>query len=434
MYLLFMDIFDNSLSGGSITFKVFDASTGQIYSDVNPQLTFTANQMYGTPSNPVEINTTIGIEQEVTLSKGWNWISFNVFNNNFNNINTVLRNMQASQNDIVKSSESYAQFSTNGTWLGNLSSLNYKEMYKMKVGTSQNLVVSGASIISDTVSIPIVQGWNWIGYPAQKQMNITAAMSSLTLSSNDILKSQNKFAVYDKNLGWLGSLTYLQSGKGYMFKSASNGNLVFTGGSKNDVLEKEKAPEYELTASNMTLIAELDKENPEIYTVYAYKNGAICGIAQPSFVSNKVLFFITVNAESGDLITFAAKNPFENNTANEQLTFVDNANFGTFETPYKLLFTQTGIENLTSENTLEVYPNPFSNQLFVKVNLAKEVDLKVELFNLIGIKMSETASILYPKGTHVIELKNNAENLEKGVYFVKISTPESEQILKIVKQ
>jgi len=434
MYILFMDIYDNEISGNDISFKVYDASTGEVYAEVSPLITFQANHLFGSVSDPLIIDANVGIEQELNLNNGWSWISFNVYNENFSDLNTVFNNMQATPGDIIKANDTYAQYTSNGTWAGTLIGLNYQEMYKVKAENAQTLTISGVKVIPDTVDIAIVPGWNWIGYPSHNQVSVKEAMSTLTPVNNDILKSQNKFAVYDESLGWIGSLDYLQPGKGYMLSSVTGGTLIFSGRNKSRESAKDNSKAIVQTSSNMTMIVELALENSSDYKLNAYNNQDLCGIAEPISLNGRTLYFITLNSENSGEISFKAVSELEENKALETINYSDDAHLGTIDLPIALTFGTTGVDDTFSGKYIEVYPNPFSRELSVNIGLKANEKISIELYDLLGRKVYESNFKEYTCGYHQISLSDEITGLVNGTYVLKIKSADTENVFRIIKQ
>jgi len=85
----------------------------------------------------------------------------------------------------------------------------------------------------------------------------------------------------------------------------------------------------------------------------------------------------------------------------------------------------TGIQLVElAENTAVVYPNPFIDQLTVE-NRAL-VESGIEVFNSAGQLVSTI------KTTRSVT-NLNLGSLKKGVYFMKIRSPQNEQTIKLIK-
>ncbi|NPA37997.1 MAG: T9SS type A sorting domain-containing protein [Chlorobi bacterium] len=434
MYLVFMDVYDNNVSGGDIEFKVFDASTGEVYSDVSPVLAFQSDKMYGSSSEPVIIDASQSIEQYVALNKGWSWVSFDVYSNEYNDVNKALEGMKATQGDVIKSSDSYAQYSSSGSWEGTLAGVNYKEMYKIKSAQEQILTMSGMKVISDTVTIDVVKGWNWIGYPSQNQISIANALSALNPQAGDLIKSQQRFAVYDDILGWLGSLDYLKPSLGYMLYSGKDGIVKYIGNLKGSFSDNEDVlPDIIVTADNMTMIAEISGDNGNDYQLEAYSQGQLCGYAEPVTVGDRNLYFITINSNSGSVVSFKVKD--DNNTydADEHITFVPNNNAGTIDKPFIISINADEITDDLSESECVVTPNPFVDKLNIDINVSEDQSAVIELYNVSGAKVLMKDNVMLKAGLNKFTLTDEISHLKTGVYVLKIKTSDGESVFNVVK-
>ncbi len=433
IYLVFMNVYANT-NGETMEFKVYDASTGEIYSNVSPQITFTENELYGSVSSPLPINATNYVEQNIGLNQGWNWISFNVYAPEFNDLNTAFENLHNPNRAFIKSQTDFASVLRNGNWYGSINGLNVTSTYKMKVSSAQNLVMEGYKVIPDTITIPIVQGWNWIGYPLSIQIPLNDALSSLTPQDDDIIKSQHQFAVYNSALGWIGSLEYLQPGKGYVLYSSTNGTLSYMGGiSSKSFAHVNTDNDLPNTEDNMTIIAEAVLDNPLAYTINAVDKNGICGKAKPiELPDGTVRYFITINSNSPETIKFEAVHKNGSLQANEKISFVPNKKSGSLNKPVKLTF-NGGFENLSS---VYVYPNPFKDRVSISFTLNSKQNVQIRLFNAVGVQISSTLSLDLNKGYQEIDILKHLKlnNLNSGIYVLKLKINDKEEIVKLVKE
>ncbi|MEM0994622.1 MAG: T9SS type A sorting domain-containing protein [Bacteroidota bacterium] len=94
----------------------------------------------------------------------------------------------------------------------------------------------------------------------------------------------------------------------------------------------------------------------------------------------------------------------------------------------------TGVEGRSNavaiEDKVSIYPNPFSEQTMVEVQLATQSDLQVELYDLSGSKVSTiTAQRDVMAGTHQFTV--DADQLEGGMYLLMIRTDDGIQTRKL---
>jgi len=96
--------------------------------------------------------------------------------------------------------------------------------------------------------------------------------------------------------------------------------------------------------------------------------------------------------------------------------------------------TITGIEPLLDEvNTYNIsnnYPNPFNPSTTIEFNLPKATNVRIEIFNIAGQKISTPLDKKIPAGKHEVEF--NAENLSSGIYYYRIEAGEFQDVKKMI--
>jgi hypothetical protein len=88
---------------------------------------------------------------------------------------------------------------------------------------------------------------------------------------------------------------------------------------------------------------------------------------------------------------------------------------------FERTYTITGIEGerpLASAVVSQNYPNPFSKETSVKINLVRDANIKLDIYNITGSIVSQRDFGVMTKGVH--ELKISAEGLSRGVYFYTV--------------
>ena len=87
----------------------------------------------------------------------------------------------------------------------------------------------------------------------------------------------------------------------------------------------------------------------------------------------------------------------------------------------KTLNATLGTAESSTKSNLNIYPNPVKSSFTITTS---EKILSVELYDTLGRKIKSLTN----------EKTNNIENLENGVYFVKVKTEKNEYIEKLMKQ
>lgn len=218
--------------GKPVSFRLWDATTGVAYPDVNTALdgapidiTFNVDQLVGDFSKPVIWTKGNMVEQNIKLQKKWTWLSLSVEPEDGRPL-TVFPDL-TTWNTLIKGRANQV-YSTGAEWLGPLT-IEVGNMYKvllMKQLTnsrdlSDGITVKGRQIDLANTPITLHKNWNWIGYLPMITMTLDEALAGADPQIGDRVKSQTAIAIYGP-LGWEGNLKALESGRGYMYFN-SNG-------------------------------------------------------------------------------------------------------------------------------------------------------------------------------------------------------------------
>ena len=158
-------------------------------------------------------------EQTITMAAGWNLWSPNI---NLDGATLLAQLKQALGTNgirIVSQNGKYLSYNaTTNTWSGNLQTIEAGAMYKIRMANNCDITLSGPTIDINTLSISIYPGNNWIGFIGTQAMSINDAMSNYTATQGDKIIFNNKYAVFNGS-SWIGNLTQLVPGNGYVYKS-----------------------------------------------------------------------------------------------------------------------------------------------------------------------------------------------------------------------
>lgn len=371
------NIIKEESTGKEIELKVWDASTGlihpvvEVYANSNADvtvkenrcvLTYEVDAMWGDFDNAYLVYATNNIQQSTPLTKNWNWISVYVDNETGNAINDVLRSINP--NGIqIKEPNGFAQYSVKaGRWGGSLQNINNASMYKMKMTAADTLVANGKAV--GNVNIDVNKGWNWIPYTRSFPITIDDAFASVEPSRNDQVKGQDGFAMYN-GISWIGKLTSLTPGKGYLYKrnSDSKATIVYpeqrnvapvamAQGRRMDrtsLFTPAAANEFE---SNMTVLAIVKDGDRVVENVQeiAVFDGATC--LASAFVESDGFFYLTIPGDqtvTSRLKVYAVVDGEVIETATS-IYFGEDAIFGDFDNPFVVrMEASTAIEKMLAE-------------------------------------------------------------------------------------
>lgn len=439
-YQAFISVYSNSEKNEAIQFRIWNASDGQVHRDVTPTYFFQSNDVIGTLLKPEILNAVDVLEHTYNLPKGWTWISahLNYNHNPSKQLKTkdLLQPINAVNGDLIRDIDSFDGYDADEGWAGTLTAkggVKNGRGYKLFLNSANQLKYSGLLLKGEQIKIDLVRGWNWIGYIGFKNMTINQALAGFVeVSDGDVIKSQYTMAQYSPTVGWIGDLTYLEPGVGYMMRTAKAGNFYYpnlnysastskftsaaTTSPINSISKTSKIESSYQYATNMNIIAEVANETiaPE-NTLRAYVGKELRGESYPVLnpLTNKQSYFMTIYGQkTDDTIRFEWFDASTNKTVGliENFTFKPDLVLGNTSTPQLL----TIAEPIQIDETILVYPNPFVNYMILKLYPMHKAT-KATIYDMLGhvvqnidIKLSQNETriemINYPSGSYIISL------------------------------
>ncbi len=468
-YFMYLTVYSNTPSKDLITFKVWDATEGKIKEltfDGALSLSFIDNDVFGSPASPVIFENTTLVEQDISINKGWTWISMFVNDPNFKNLNNLTSKLNLATGDRIINGSSQEIYSKNivpYTWSGSISSnggLSTSKMYKLYIANPQTLNIKGTYIDLATWSYPVNLNWNWFPYPLPFNRLTVDAMAYFDATNGDLIKSQTQFAIYDAKLGWSGSLKYLEPGKGYMLKSAKAQTFSFPTYLTKTLSDNKSAPKDSIwkigqtsnviatnAASNMSSSAFISVSEGKVlanevvikdFSKYTQNMNAIVkmpqgyselqvfddqdqlkGIAKSE--ASDGLTYITIFGDKPQNLYFYVNDGAAVKKSSYVSSFTTNGILGTVNDPVIL--------NFDNDNTIRTYPNPFATEFSLQINSNKNQKAVVSVFS-ISSQMLYNQEIELFKGTNTRKITVNGID---GVYLIKVQMEGTDYLKTIIK-
>ncbi|MDX1429726.1 MAG: Ig-like domain-containing protein, partial [Rhodothermales bacterium] len=155
-----------------------------------------------------------GVANVSDVSVGSNRVNLTVYSNNPSGETVTLRAFDASVCDVSAGTDRTFTF-VSGSGLG----------------TPEQPVAINATDELEQQAISLAAGWTWFSLNREPGNTAVAeVLSSVLARSNDIVKSQTAFSVYDQGLGgWVGSLNEIEPGRTYLIKTTNANTLVLGG-------------------------------------------------------------------------------------------------------------------------------------------------------------------------------------------------------------
>lgn len=428
----YFTIVSNNQSGETISFKAFDTETDSIY-DCYETIVFD-DCIY---DESVDLTLPSPVRnQEISLIKDWNWISFNFHTDN-NSINSVFAslNLDTSIHQVKNQTKSSTYFPGTG-WVGELTQIKDGEGYlgsMLKAFDPFNF--SGTAINPVINPIELIPNWNWIGYYPLVSLPVHQALGSIIGGDTIIVKNQTRSSICIGS-SWIGDLTQMEPGGGYKLKITSSGNTYLAYPIVSRTLAKEEdyfSPDvWKLlsgTTSNMIAIVKIiiDEDvidNSDRYIVGVFDEENNCrSIAK----RENDFWYLTIVGNSDNEKLHFKVHDCEKGTeyvSDREVVFKHDTIVGNFNEPYAVSFKTKSVqdisENIPVQFELEQnYPNPFNPVTTFGYSLPEAGNARLSVYDLKG----ELVDILvnsYQEANHYT-VNWDASKLSSGIYFYKLS-------------
>ena len=407
-YYVMLDVFSNEYS--ELNFKVYDASTGNVYAkvDVPKAIVFRSNDIVGSMSEPLMWSALNYLEQKTKLNSGWSWISFYVDVKD-RKVKDIVADY-TSNISMVKNKDQSLIIEDN-MMIGPNFNLKVGDTYLVKSNKCFDFSVVGRRITPADYVITIDSGWTWIGYTPSFNSSVLEAFADLSPHTGDIIKSQTHFAIYD-GYEWIGTLKVMETGRGYKYKSLVGKRTfiypsVVVSGYGSMQVQAAKSDTYfkpidnSQYPSNMTILAKVYKgEDAVIDAEVGIFDGNDCRATILADADGYVC--LTVPGEGqGDVLAFKVRVGDEIYNVKQTLIYQDDAIIGSVREPYRIQIDEsTGIETNTI-NITDVMVYTRNGQLIIEGN---EGDYAVydALGRIVYIGSAPTLSL--PRGVYMVHL------------------------------
>jgi surface protein len=219
----------------------------------------------------------VSVAQTLEIAQGWNWISTYLGNE------LDVQDLPSSVSRLLSQTQELVNDPEYGL-VGNLKAIEPGKAYKLEASKQFQYGFRGY-LASDRV--PLEQGWNWISYPYFKAGTPDAVITNA--EDGDYISGQRGFAEYaDDN--WAGTLSTLQPGEGYLYKSVASKTLAYdftkadAARQSSSLLLEGQGEAFRRYPNTMNITARISLEGMETqaegYIVYVLADGELRGISQ----------------------------------------------------------------------------------------------------------------------------------------------------------
>jgi hypothetical protein len=424
--LVFISIGSNLASGEEVRFEIWDSETGNVCLGAHT-IDFLNNSVVGSIANPYVIECVNDLS--LTFVNGYTWFSTNI-NPGTMDLENYFDDFDLTPGDRIIGQSQFAIRVAGAPdfWVGSLTTLDPRKMYRMyRTGAGNDVAaVTGSYETFDPISLNA--GFSWLGYlPREAQPINTALVLSPSPAVNDIITRQGAFATYT-GTSWIGSLTTLEPGRGYIIKLSSPSVLSYPNNPTLKTAITETDSDNSLDASlklnkehQMNILAKLELNRNEYSLdqqdiVYAYIDGEYRGKASPTEYDG--LIFLPV----GDNHTQSAEVKFkvwvdalgQLLDLSESMAFQPSETIGSLDNPF--IF-KSSVSASLQEGMLigKAYPNPFATETIIPVMVNDMGQVKLHVYNSMGQLIKQSEETIASAGTHKLAIKR--DNLKAGIYF-----------------
>ena len=348
-----------------LIFKLWHYQTGKVMIlTPSEAVYFKPNGTAGTTKEPITLRADNMFIQQMNLVKGWNWVSFFVYNNDFPKAKDILSHYSWKDGDmIVDDSNNLALRYQSGQWISNkgttgIDNLRFSttKSYRIKSVEAKTMEIQGI-ILEQPIyrKITVKNGWNSIGYTPMFNLPVATALSDYfdQASDGDVIKSRTEFAMFTEGdygtKSWKGNLRYMKPGEGYMIYRKQDTEVTFyypyyeLGSSffeGNSAQSRSIAPDLNEYAQTMSLVATVEGiEQQQGDHLLALCNGEILGEA---IADSTNIHYVSISGDKHQKISFAIERDGEIvATTGDVLTYQPNAISGTPAEPTVIQFVKT---------------------------------------------------------------------------------------------
>ena len=183
-------------------------------------------------------------------------------------------------------------------------------------------------------------------------MSVSDALADIAPASGDLVKSKTAFAVYD-GAQWVGTLTRMTPGEGYMYQSHAASRFTFRYPEvsalqylrapmrTNDPMVNVFTPVTDPYSGNMSIVARVMNGDEAVHGVEVgiFAGDECRGAATEEHINENTTdgyWFLTVAGDESTQLTIKVYDPAtgETITVLQTLTYTDDATIGSLDEPY----------------------------------------------------------------------------------------------------
>ena len=440
---------DGYTPDNTISFKVWDSSAGKEFSDAQADYVSGSGIFSVGGTSTFNLNAITSITQDISLTAGWNIMSFAGEPDNLS-LSSIVNSLKVAGTLVKIQDErgsAIEQLPSPIGWVDNIGLMKVSEGYKIKVSANTTLSVTGKPVTLP-YTIDLSNGWNIMGYPSMSSQAAMAAFQSLINSGTFKVQDEKGNAIEQlpAPIGWVDNIHTLAPGEGYKIKVSSATSITINNSGKGEYENTEFVTLLKPSHFKPAYTGNgFDHMNIYLKEVTIGGAGLQPGDEIGVFDGGVCVGAVVVEDPDSEYIMVTAS--FDDPTTKETDGFLAGHNF-----TLKLWDRQTGVESNTKDEQYEkgsgnlferlgtsvlmadfepmsnisfgyAYPNPSTEKTTFTFEIAGETDVRLEIFNMRGDLIKVLVDRQMPGGIHHIEWDNrlaNGARASSGIYFYKL--------------
>lgn len=297
--------------------------------------------------------------------------------------------------------------------------------------------------VLNITNISVDTGWNEVGVPGDSVLAVTNLSYDADTIPNDQARiiGMDGGTIFDSTAGtWSNPAFPMIPGQGYMVNWGREDELILNKKSEDPDLWQvnRKKFQHQMIFVAMIRINGVMSLN-EYDRIGAFVDGECRGVANLVYYEdvNRYLVFLRVYSNTpGEVVTFKMLDWDQDLVfdAIQQFSFQPGGTLGYIWEPF--IFSTgylTGVpRKYEVEGACVVYPNPFSNELNIRIESSQNEQVEIQLYDQTGRKLFNQPQTIR-KGEQTVTLQTLSENLPDGVYVLRIVGQATLREFKVVK-
>jgi len=391
--------------------------------------------------NSVDINSNLSIKSEFVsvyeLHEGNNLISFSVLPEN----NSIYNIFEGYELDIIavvgegvaSMNESYISEVDDPElihWFGTLTNFSHSKGYWVQANQDIMLVVKGLRGVVNEFSIH--QGPNLLSYTCENSANVSSAINNDCISG---IVGEGKATTFIDEIGWVGSLHTLESGRGYWYFSNCQNSILSYDCPEENFARKEHIEinrEYYQSMEQSFYFIE-DIEGVEIGDIVEIYNGDIL-VGSNVWIGAYTDIPVMGNDQSKFTLDYCETGCVP------KLKLV-NQNNELYDLEIDLPAWKSNeiivIDGRVSKKEIPInyelyspYPNPFNPITNIDFSLPRKSLVNLSVYDINGQLIEVLINANKNSGQYTAQW--NAMNIASGVYFIKLEVENFSSSQKII--